>query len=98
MVSKAYKNIHSLKNKKTEEIIGCSFVEFKEYIDSLKVEWMTDDNYGQYIIGGDRTWQIDHIIPISSAETEEDVIRLNHYTNLRPLCSKENLDKRDKLI
>jgi hypothetical protein len=35
-------------------------------------------------------WDIDHIIPISSAKTEEDLIRLNHYTNLRPLCSYTN--------
>lgn len=32
----------------------------------------------------------DHIIPMSCAKTEEDVIRLNHYTNLQPLCSHIN--------
>jgi hypothetical protein len=30
-------------------------------------------------------WEIDHITPISSAKTEEDIITLNHHTNLRPL-------------
>jgi len=35
-------------------------------------------------------WDIDHIIPISSAKTEDDIIKLNHYTNLQPLCSKLN--------
>jgi hypothetical protein len=36
--------------------------------------------------------------PISSAKTEEDVIRLNNYTNFQPLCSKVNRDiKKDKL-
>jgi hypothetical protein len=35
---------------------------------------------------------IDHIIPISSVNSENDVIRLNHYTNLQPLCSKVNRD------
>jgi hypothetical protein len=34
-----------------------------------------------------KSWDIDHIIPISSAKTKEDIIRLNHYTNLQPLCS-----------
>jgi len=44
-------------------------------------------------------WDLDHIIPISSAKTEEDVIRLNHYTNFQPLCSKINRDiKRRKII
>ena len=33
---------------------------------------------------------IDHIIPLSSAKTEEDIIRLNHYTTLQPLCSYTN--------
>ena len=33
---------------------------------------------------------INHIIPISSAKTIEDVIRLNHYTNFQPLDSYEN--------
>ena len=43
-------------------------------------------------------WDIDHIVPISSAITEEDIIRLNHYMNLQPLCSKINRDiKRDTI-
>jgi len=38
-------------------------------------------------------------IPISYAKTEEDVIKLNHYTNLQPLCSFVNrVIKRDKII
>lgn len=42
-------------------------------------------------------WDIDHIVPLSTAATEEDLIRLNHYTNLQPLCSKVNRDiKRDR--
>ena len=41
---------------------------------------------------------MDHIIPISIAETEEDIIRLNHYTNLQPLCSKVNRDIKRDLI
>jgi hypothetical protein len=43
-------------------------------------------------------WDIDHIIPISSAESEDDIIKLNHYTNLQPLCSYINrVVKRDKI-
>lgn len=44
--------------------------------------------------GGD----IDHIIPVSTAKKYEDVIKLNHYTNLQPLCSYVNrVIKRDRL-
>ena len=43
-------------------------------------------------------WHLDHIIPISFAETEEEVIILNHYTNFRPLWSNANLIKSNKII
>ena len=43
-------------------------------------------------------WDIDHIIPVSLAESESDIIKLNHYTNLQPLCSKVNRNiKKNKL-
>ena len=35
-------------------------------------------------------WDIDHKIPLDSAKTEDDLIRLNHYSNLQPLCSYTN--------
>lgn len=60
---------------------------------------MNWENYGLY--NGDLFfgWDIDHIIPVSSANSEEEIIKLNHYTNLQPLCSKINRDiKKDKLI
>ena len=39
-------------------------------------------------------WHVDHIIPLATAKTEEDVYRLNHYTNLQPLWAHENIRKR----
>ena len=53
---------------------------------------MTWENRGLYNGEFNYGWDIDHIIPLSSAETEEDIIKLNHYTNLQPLCSKINRD------
>lgn len=84
------------KKTKTFKMLGCSFEDFKIYVELQFDDWMNWDNYGVYKPNGKQTWNIDHIIPLSSAQTEEGVIRLNHYSNLRPLCSKENLDKRDK--
>ena len=31
-------------------------------------------------------------VPLSLAKSEEELIKLNHYTNLQPLCSKINRD------
>lgn len=85
------------KRSKTYEIIGCSFEELKKHLESQFEDWMSWDNHGLYNGEYKHGWDIDHIIPVSSAETEEDVIRLNHYTNFQPLCSKLNRnDKRDR--
>jgi hypothetical protein len=42
-------------------------------------------------------WDIDHIVPISLAESEGEMIILNHYSNLRPLWKTENEYKSDKV-
>jgi hypothetical protein len=80
------------KSSKTEYILGCSFKEFKVYLESKFESWMTWENKGLYNGEFNYGWDIDHIIPISSAKTEEDILRLNHFTNLQPLCSKINRD------
>lgn len=80
----------SSKKSKTETILGCSFLEFKIYIESKFEPWMNWDNYGLYNGKEKYGWDIDHIISLDSALNDEDVIRLNHYTNLQPLCSYLN--------
>jgi hypothetical protein len=94
----------SLKNRKykkksrTRDIIGCSIEYFKLYLESKFESWMTWENWGKYNGELNYGWDIDHIIPSSSAITESDVIRLNHYTNLQPLDSYINrYIKADKL-
>lgn len=58
---------------------------------------MTWSNYGKYNGELNHGWDIDHIIPISSAKNEIDFFKLCHYNNLQPLCSKVNRDiKKDK--
>jgi hypothetical protein len=81
------------KNTKTETILGCTFEEFKQHIESQFESWMTWDNYGNW--NGTPTepntaWDIDHIIPNSFGLNELEVIKLNHYTNLQPLCAYIN--------
>jgi hypothetical protein len=43
-------------------------------------------------------WEIDHIIPISSAKNKEEMISLCHYTNLQPLWHIDNMIKGNKII
>lgn len=86
------------KSHRSEKILGCTFEEFKKYIESKFEPWMNWENRGKYNGDFKSGWDIDHIIPLSSARTEDDLISLNHYTNLQPLCSKVNREiKRDKI-
>ena len=80
------------KKSRNHKILGCTYEDFKLYIESKFDPWMSWDNHGLYNGQQCYGWDIDHIIPVSSANTEEDVIRLNHYTNLQPLCSHINRD------
>lgn len=88
------------KKSRTYQILGCTFEEVKIHLENKFEPWMNWLNYGNPTDGlfePNKTWDIDHITPISSAKSEEDVIKLNHYTNLQPLCSYKNRwDKRDK--
>lgn len=78
------------KNLKTEIILGCSLLEFKLYIESNFEPWMNWDNKSKFNGNIKTGWDLDHIKPISSAKTIDDVIELNHYTNYQPLCSYIN--------
>lgn len=67
------KGLH--KGKSMIDILGCTWEEFKKYLENnpygFKVDCLDLDT--------------DHIVAISSAKTEEDVYTLNHYRNLQLL-------------
>jgi len=93
LIKQGLKSKKYVKNSKTQEILGCSFEEFKLHIESLWEPWMNWNNCGNPkdgIIEPNKTWDIDHIVPTSSAITEEELLKLNHFTNLQPLCSHYN--------
>ena len=79
------------KNNKTFDIVGCSPEFLKEHIEKQFTDGMSWDLMGKNI-------HIDHIIPLSSANTEEEVYKLCHYTNLQPLWAEDNLKKYNKII
>jgi hypothetical protein len=89
-VQRMLKKTNVQKFSKTELTLGCSFMEFKNYIESLWQPWMNWDNYGLYNGTENYGWDIDHIIPLSSAKTKEELLSLFKYTNCQPLCSKIN--------
>ena len=90
MIGGAIKKNGYKKLTKTELILGCTFEHFKLHIESLFEPWMSWDNYGLYNGQSNYGWDIDHIVPLSSALNENDILKLNHYSNLRPLCSYNN--------
>lgn len=98
MINRTFKELGFNRKEQTEFILGCKYEEFKIYIESKFEEWMSWDKHGLYTGNYNETWQIDHIIPISNATTEEEIIKLNHYTNLRPLCSRKNLEKSNQFV
>lgn len=77
------------KNTKTNNILGCSYEQFITHLETHFTDGMNWNNYGE--------WVIDHITPLATAITENDVLILNHYTNLQPLWASDNRDKWDKL-
>lgn len=73
------------KSKKTVEILGCSIPYFKKHIESNFKDGMSWINRNK--------WHIDHKKPLCTAKTIDDIIELNHYTNLQPLWAIDNLKK-----
>jgi len=79
------------KSKTSKEIIGCTYNELVFFLQEKFTEGMSWDLVGKEI-------HIDHIIPLSSATSEEEIYKLCHYTNLQPLWAEDNLRKSNKLV
>jgi len=77
------------KNERSEQILGCTIGEFIIHIESQFTEGMALENHGR----GVGNWNIDHIIPISSATSRDEIIKLGHYSNLQPLWFEDNMKK-----
>jgi hypothetical protein len=84
------KSVNIIKNNSTLNIIGCSPQVLKEHLETQFVDGMSWDNRSE--------WHIDHIIPLSSAKTEEELYKLCHYSNLQPLWAEDNLKKSNKIF
>jgi len=89
LISGSIKKLGYKKNSRTFVILGCSYEDFKSHIEKQFKLGMTWENHGK--------WHLDHILPVASAITEEDILKLNHYTNFQPLWAEENIRKGKKL-
>lgn len=89
-ILRAYKNSGFKKSLKTTEILGCSLEQLKIHLDNTFY-----NNYGRSLSCQDNI-HIDHIKPVSIAKTEDELVELNHYTNLQLLLAEDNLSKGNK--
>lgn len=78
------------KNTAVYRALGAERDFVRKHLQDQFKDGMSWENYGE--------WQIDHIIPLSSADTVERVVELNHYTNLQPLWAEENIKKSNKIL
>ena len=77
------------KNSKTYEILGIKYKKFYEWLNNKASNGLnlnTDDI------------QLDHVVPVSLAQTEKEILVLNHYSNYQLLSSKNNFSKNNTYI
>lgn len=83
------KRSNHLKESNTLSMIGCTWEELSRHIESKFSGGMSWANRN--------LWHIDHVIPLASAKSVEEVVKLCHYTNLQPLWAEDNLKKGAKI-
>jgi hypothetical protein len=89
-IRKFFKESGYDKGRSGIKLVGAPLPTVKNHIELLFKDGMSWSNHGD--------WHIDHIIPLSSAKSKEELIKLCHYTNLQPLWAKENLSKYNKIL
>jgi hypothetical protein len=89
-ISKVIARKQMKKTSRTSMMLGCSYKELIAHLESKFKTGMTWENYGE--------WHIDHIIPISSGKTIEEINSLSKYTNLQPLWAEDNIRKGASII
>jgi hypothetical protein len=89
-INMALRNTGSLKAEHSLNLIGCTPVELKAYIESKFLPGMSWENR--------RQWHIDHITPCAAFDlVDPEQQRLCfHFTNLQPLWAIDNLSKGKK--
>jgi hypothetical protein len=87
LVKNSFYRLKHNKHRHTSQILGADWGIVKEHFVSQFKDGMTWEAF----IAGEI--HVDHIQPLASAKTEEELIALCHYTNLQPLWCLDNLSK-----
>ena len=93
---KACKNRFHVFNTDCELIIGARVSKFRDKIESMFHKGMSWEYYGKSSLVVNK-WQLDHIIPLSSAKSLEEAKKLWRLSNLQPLWQFDNLSKGAKI-
>jgi len=88
-ISQALSTKGYTKKTKTYNILKCEYNFFMDWLNGKASNGYT------YGIG---ELHLDHVIPISLAETEDEAILLNHYSNYQLLSADENLAKSNRYV
>jgi hypothetical protein len=88
-VREAMKRGQFKKTSSTRDMIGCNWDELRSHIENKFSTGMSWENKSE--------WEIDHIIPLSSASSEEEIKKLCAWHNLQPLWKADNRSKGDKM-
>ena len=85
LIRTSLRNQRYTKRSQTFDILGIDFNGFHEWLNGKASNNL---NYGDDI-------QLDHVIPVSLAKTEDEILLLNHYSNFQLLSQEENLSKKN---
>ena len=81
-----------VKKQEAMDLLGCTFEEYQEYLESKFQPGMTWENHAR------EGWHIDHILPLKESEvSEEEKLKRLHYKNTQPLWAEDNISKGNKL-
>lgn len=86
LLNNTLKRLNKKKENETIKLLGYSPIQLKEHIESLFLEHMSWENYGE--------WHIDHIKMVSEFEEDTPVDVVNSLDNLRPLWASDNCSRK----
>lgn len=89
MLRFALRRIGERKSDSAFKMLPYTVEQLRVHLEKQFVRGMSWENVGQ--------WEIDHIVPLRTACTKDDVIRLNQLSNLRPLWARDNHIKNGRM-